>query len=388
MGLMRIVAVVMGAALLVSSCAPASQMVSAFPARGQSVAQQALDTGECEQWAAQQSGHDPGGSAVTGAAGGAALGAGAGALLGAVVYSVFGLSASEGAWRGAALGATEGALTGAAQGAASNVWRYQNAYAACMSARGYQVSLPGYAASPALAAVSDRPAPAREDAPAPPTKSQAAAPAQEGRAESPATARPPEEAQVERAESVVRELVRHYEPSSLEAQLDSLQDLKTRGKITDEEYPLLRRRLVETFSFVQPSQERVIVVTRPAEVRKEKRADPLAWLLGTWEGVHSAPTISVDRATFEITREKDKIVWRMSRRTVIRSWRGNLTASGTVVSVTETNAELSGSYEPFSEGHTAGKPLTYSLRWDGETLQGFAVGVEDVPFRVSLRRTR
>jgi hypothetical protein len=71
---------------------------------------------------------------------------------------------------------------------------------------------------------------------------------------------------------------------------------------------------------------------------------------------------------------------------MIGNWTGNLQASGTVVAFTNVTVELRGSYDGFSEGRTGGKPLEYSLRRDGDQLEGMALGSTGIPFSVSLRR--
>jgi len=136
-----------------------------YPARGQSPQQQEFDRGQCYSWAVQQSGFDPANPTVAagpppqpgmpqgglfrGAAGGAALGAVGGAIGG---------DAGKGAAIGAAVGGLFGVMRRARwqeeqqqqqqsyqaqqQGAmAQGHSAYNRAFGACMTGRGYTVSM-------------------------------------------------------------------------------------------------------------------------------------------------------------------------------------------------------------------------------------------------------
>lgn len=154
-------------ALLVSVIAWASpvlaQQVFIYPERGQSPEQQSRDQAECQGWAMQQSGVNPGAPAgaplpppPSGAPQGQVLrGAGRGAALGAVGGAIGG-----DAGKGAAIGAATGGMVGAmrrrddmrsqqqayegavaqqqaaqSQGAAT----FNRALSACLAGRGYTV---------------------------------------------------------------------------------------------------------------------------------------------------------------------------------------------------------------------------------------------------------
>jgi len=137
-----------------------------YPARGQSPQQQEFDRGQCYSWAVQQSGFDPAnprvaagppppqpgmpqGGLFRGAAGGAAMGAVGGAIGG---------DAGKGAAIGAAVGGLFGVMRRARwqeeqqqqqqsyqaqqQGAmAQGHSAYNRAFGACMTGRGYTVSM-------------------------------------------------------------------------------------------------------------------------------------------------------------------------------------------------------------------------------------------------------
>lgn len=135
--------------LLLAGCAsvPTGPSVMALPGTGKAFEQFQADDGGCRQWAFQQSGGSPTGTAATNTATGAAVGTAVGAALGAAIGAAAGNPAL-----GAAVGAGSGLLGGTAIGA-ENAYgagysvqrRYDNAYVQCMYARGHQVPMPrGY----------------------------------------------------------------------------------------------------------------------------------------------------------------------------------------------------------------------------------------------------
>lgn len=130
-------AIVFAAAL--SGCAssePPKAGVYMYPAKGQTSQQQAKDTSECQTWAQQQTGWDPTTSTAKGAGVGLAIGALTGAALGAATGAAVGSAGT-----GAAVGAAAGGVGGAAYGGTSQYGKgqegYDQAFGACMSARGY-----------------------------------------------------------------------------------------------------------------------------------------------------------------------------------------------------------------------------------------------------------
>jgi hypothetical protein len=126
-------------AAVITGCAssePPKSGVYVYPAQGQTAQQQAQDTGACQIWAQQQSGYDPAADTAKGVGVGAALGALGGAALGAAVGA-----ASGSAGTGAAIGAAAGGVGGATYGGVSQHGKgqagYDQAYSACMTAKGY-----------------------------------------------------------------------------------------------------------------------------------------------------------------------------------------------------------------------------------------------------------
>jgi len=129
-------AIALTAALSGCASAPATPTVYVYPAKGQTPQQQAQDTGECQGWAKQQSGWDPATSTAKGAGVGLAIGALTGAALGAATGAAVGSAGT-----GAAIGAAAGGIGGAAYGGTSQYGKgqagYDQAFGACMSAKGY-----------------------------------------------------------------------------------------------------------------------------------------------------------------------------------------------------------------------------------------------------------
>src|SRR5213593_504792 len=142
------------AAQLTATCAGGQQLYI-YPQRGQSFDQEAVDKAECQRWATQQTGYNPGAPApppMAGAPqGGMCRGAAGGAALGAVGGAIGG-----DAGKGAAIGAGVGALFGGmrrmrweeqqqAQMAnyqaqtAHATGGFNRAYSACLQGRGYTV---------------------------------------------------------------------------------------------------------------------------------------------------------------------------------------------------------------------------------------------------------
>ena len=142
----------------VGSSSRAADDVYVYPAKGQSEKQQARDQEECHDWAVKQTGVDPvklaeetpetqtstGGGALKGAAGGAGLGAIRGGISG---------DPGEMAGRGAAMGGVFGAIrarramqqqheaqTQAHQDREAQLGKYDRAYKACLTGRGYSVN--------------------------------------------------------------------------------------------------------------------------------------------------------------------------------------------------------------------------------------------------------
>ena len=113
--------------------------VSAYPAKGQSEAQVALDEKQCKEYAKKESNVESSKSETAKGAGkGAVIGAAIGTAAGVVIGAAAG-SPGTGAAVGAAAGGTGGAVVGGAVANKETKDAYDRAYTSCMKARGYQV---------------------------------------------------------------------------------------------------------------------------------------------------------------------------------------------------------------------------------------------------------
>ena len=130
--------VVIAFGVAVTGCATTQPGTYAYPQHGQTEEQFTRDQNECQVWAKQQTGFDPGTETAKGAGLGAVIGALGGAAAGAAIGAATGNPG-----RGAAIGAATGGIGGAAVGGgvayAKNKEGYDRAYASCMTARGYMV---------------------------------------------------------------------------------------------------------------------------------------------------------------------------------------------------------------------------------------------------------
>ena len=137
-----------------------------YPARGQSPQQEEFDKGQCYTWAVQQSGFDPAnpqvaaagappmpgapqGGMFRGAAGGAAMGAvggaiggdaGKGAAIGAAVGGLFGMM-RRARWAEEQQQQQQSYMAQQQSAVAQGHAAYNRAFSACMTGRGYSVSM-------------------------------------------------------------------------------------------------------------------------------------------------------------------------------------------------------------------------------------------------------
>lgn len=144
----------LAAVALMMPVASLAQKPSAYPAKGQTAAQQSTDDGQCLAWAKQSTGIDPTALAAApptpaGPQGERLRGAARGAAAGAVVGEIVDGNSS----RGAGIGATAGVVAGGARARhyraaqaqqaqatqSQALGTYYAAYGACMQGRGYTV---------------------------------------------------------------------------------------------------------------------------------------------------------------------------------------------------------------------------------------------------------
>src|SRR5438552_18699831 len=153
-------------AQLAATCAWGQQLYI-YPQRGQSFDQEAVDKAECQRWATQQTGYNPGapappptpgapqGGMFRGAFGGAALGAvggaiggdaGKGAAIGAGVGGLFGMMRrhrfmeEEQQMQQQQMQQQQSYSTQQQNSLAQGRGNYDRAFSACMTARGYTVN--------------------------------------------------------------------------------------------------------------------------------------------------------------------------------------------------------------------------------------------------------
>jgi hypothetical protein len=119
--------------LLLSSCAPLSRQVLAYPARSQTSEEVRVDTAACEAWA-------KGTAAATGAVVGGAAMAGIGTVAGAASYAAVGYLDPGSRAGGEPAEGLYGTVGGAGSTGESAAQRQRRAYAACMVTRGYAVA--------------------------------------------------------------------------------------------------------------------------------------------------------------------------------------------------------------------------------------------------------
>ncbi len=150
---------------------------------------------------------------------------------------------------------------------------------------------------------------------------------------------------------------------NFEQQLAQLDEMKTRGRITDDEYATMRRRLVEgvTPGALTPAPppsvgdgtapaDRPVVRARRRDPRHPGDARRLEW---DWEHVTDRVTARASGAGTAAERQVSLV--------------GRVTGSG-----------FGGSLQPFS----------FSLTLDGPVLRGSATGPNNLPRRVEFRRDR
>lgn len=146
-----LIRLVCGSAILCAGSLPASAAQIAYPAKGQSAAQQAKDDGECYAWAKSRTGVDPvATSSAPQPESKPAIGNGervTGAVRGAVIGGI--VDGSDGAAKGAGVGVVLGGVQARnnqrAREAQQEAYRqdeldsFNRAHAACMEGRGYSV---------------------------------------------------------------------------------------------------------------------------------------------------------------------------------------------------------------------------------------------------------
>jgi hypothetical protein len=164
-------------------------------------------------------------------------------------------------------------------------------------------------------------------------------------------------------------------PSTFEGQLDALADLRVRGRITEEEYQNMRRRLVEG-----PRPEALAPPAGPSlPTPPSPQPTPVRWFLGHWQGRQwREGTGEVLTTLLELKQVGHDLTWEMT----FAARRVQYLATGTATLVGD-RLELRGWY---IGGNTTNGALSLTLIPSGETLEGPGRGTDNVPFFASYQR--
>lgn len=176
---------------------------------------------------------------------------------------------------------------------------------------------------------------------------------------------------------------------SFEQQLNQLDDLKARGRISEEEYALMRRRLVEglTPSTLQPAPPAISAASPPSEHTTAPVPPGLADLVGIWRGdvtfrnprLVGGPLLR-QPVHLRIYQESAELRWTMTH------WSGQgreVRASG-VVRGSGKEVTLNGRYD--ENGPLTGTALEYVLTREGPTMSGAATTADRLLYSLTVTR--
>jgi hypothetical protein len=149
---------------------------------------------------------------------------------------------------------------------------------------------------------------------------------------------------------------------TFEERLSHLELLKSRGTITEDEYAIMRRRLVET---VDPATLRA-----PAD----SQSSP-------------APAEQPGETVVEFSALGDQLEWRMTRGFGYAGGISIAEAAGTAV-VLEDVLEMTGAYLPGRSIFSEGAPVGYRLRRTGDSLEGLSSGADPLTRSLALHRVQ
>jgi len=174
--------------------------------------------------------------------------------------------------------------------------------------------------------------------------------------------------------------------STFEERLSYLDLLKSRGTLTEAEYAIMRRRLVET---VDPATLRAPPDVPSPLTEPERSREPLSaeWVVGSWSGAHTGGGgWHWDVVTIvEFSLTGDDLQWRMTRRFRSAAGESVAQASGTAA-VRENRLEMTGTYVDGSYMASDGTPVAYSLQRAGDRLEGIASGADSRTRTLLLHR--
>ena len=121
--------------------------------------------------------------------------------------------------------------------------------------------------------------------------------------------------------------------------------------------------------------------TAPPEPKREQPA----WILGAWQAEEGKSGIVEGTGRFDFRREGAELKWKMRRAGWLSGIRTTQEASGTIVRISETTAELTGKYHSSNIGGV-GQTVRHSLTLDGDRLLGYELSEDGTQSAWSLRR--
>ncbi len=198
--------------------------------------------------------------------------------------------------------------------------------------------------------------------------------------------------------------------STFEERLSHLELLKSHGTVTEEEYAIIRQRLVESVDLAalqalpapvpaSPAQPQrapeppLRVAPAPAPPAEPRRApEPLSaeWVVGTWRGAHTVVTSNfhVEGDTVvEFSGSGDQLEWRMTRGFRYTGGTSVVEAAGTAV-VLEEALEMTSAYLQGRSIFSDGAPVEYMLRRTGDSLEGLSSGADPLTRALALHRVQ
>jgi hypothetical protein len=184
--------------------------------------------------------------------------------------------------------------------------------------------------------------------------------------------------------------------ATLQEELAHLDRLKAQGTLTPDEYAAIRRRLIEAFnpSAVAPATSPRAAPPTPASPPASAPVAPSpagvehVWILGVWESFPGTGGITDGVARFEFSRDAGRIRWKMSRTGWVGGVKTAQEASGTVVDLSESSADLKGKYQVSNPGNLVGQPLQQALTRRSDMLQGYEFRNDGGQWPVVLKRVR
>lgn len=176
---------------------------------------------------------------------------------------------------------------------------------------------------------------------------------------------------------------------TFEERLSYLDLLKSRGTITEDEYAIMRRRLVE---MVDPSTLPGTTEPPAAQAEPEGPSEPLSteWLVGAWRetyvgGDHAY--INTVETIVEFSHAGNGLEWRMTRQFRYLGCGVSVAeASGSAVIVEDGELDMTGSYLNGRCMVSKGVPVEFRLRREGRTLEALSVGADPLRRGFVLRR--